>query len=1239
MNKAIPNIKLALATLLIYIMSVSPSFANKQNMLGKLNNPYASEVNSLAQGPDNTVFAGTWGDGIYKSNDGGESFSASSNGLTTYNSKYINDIAFSSTEIYIATNGDGVYKSVDNGNTWTSASVGLRNLRVASVITSGASTVYASTKGDGVFKSTDGGATWFDFSEGLTFQDMGELYETDMGSLLVSTWGMGVFRIAKDSMDVGNYEWEMSSSGIYRLDDFSIYATSFNKDRTDKIYVGTLGKGVFSSEDDGYSWTGERTDELLDHNVTSFAFSEDDQKDNLVVGTRNWGCWYWVDNGPEQEFEPGLGTNFYGVNDLIRLNDDTYLAATTAGGIMKSTDKGLIWDPTEFANTGYNQAVSFKGNTIFASGDFDGLTYSKDFGLTWSVSLDLEDIEKVTRNNNNFAAISSSSFAISTDDGDNWVNKNIPSFHSDDGSWKVAERVFTDVEILQNNHIMVSYQIIYATQDDPPNPINPPVVPYGVLESTDNGDTWTNNESANSLDNFFVGVSSSSAAQRYAVANTDSIFISTNGGASWTSKIIDDTKSNLRLTGVDAFANRVLVGTWEGLYISTDKGQNFIEVPIDYIDTKTFGEVSKRVESINIESNTDYQVGFGKHSGVFFTTDAGNSWDSLNPSYEMSKIKAIATNDDGDKIYGGIGIFNWVNPENFLPPVLVSPANGVGDIAVNYPNEKGQEKPVLKWNKANKADMYEMQISSNELFSHVLAQYTFASRTWTTDFDFEYNHTYHWKVRSKTNDSYSPWSEVFTFTTELEMPELTYPIDGESCVKSSDTFTWLTSDGAETYDIEISEDVDFTDPIFSTLSDVANTFTSLDSTFDFSSTYFWRAKAKNSISTSPWTEPNMFTTAMAPPETLYPADSATQVETSLNFAFAAPDEADNVFIEIYRDEALTDGVIKTKTTEIDSFSTDLLEFNVCYWWRIKSTTTDGCESIWSDVAYFCTGIAAPQLFLPENGAVAQELDVKIRWNTFKDAEEYMYQVSKNKEFTDILQEGKTADKNTAIAGFENFTEYFWRVKVILDGQEGSWSDIWSFRTKMETIVTTKPLCDTDDVENVNLAFKWSDLTGATSYNLQVDDDISFNSPEIDVTGLTDNEYNSKTGDLDSNMTYYWRVQGANADSTNDWTEPCKFKTMPKTSVEDDIALNLQTSAYPNPFDKTTNIEYTLIKPTHLKIKVYNMTGLMVADLLDTTKPAGIHTLEWSPEKLPAGAYYYQIQIGATIITKELILTK
>jgi photosystem II stability/assembly factor-like uncharacterized protein len=115
---------------------------------------------ALAIDPTNpqVLYAGTDGDGVFKTTDGGASWSAASSGLTYF---YILSLAIDPTNpqvLYAGTDGCGVFKTTDGGSSWSEASSGLANSNVLSLAIdpSNPQLLYAGTDG-GVFKTTNGG--------------------------------------------------------------------------------------------------------------------------------------------------------------------------------------------------------------------------------------------------------------------------------------------------------------------------------------------------------------------------------------------------------------------------------------------------------------------------------------------------------------------------------------------------------------------------------------------------------------------------------------------------------------------------------------------------------------------------------------------------------------------------------------------------------------------------------------------------------------------------------------------------------------------------------------------------------------------------------------------------------------------------------------------------------------------------------------------------------------------------
>jgi len=118
--------------------------------------------------PLRSILYHTDGDGVYKSADGGTSWSAVNNGLPSDNVYALAIDPSSPDTLYAGTDGSGVYKSTDGGATWSAVNNGLDDLLAYYVYSlaidpSSPDTLYAGTD-DGVYKSSNGGASWISIS-------------------------------------------------------------------------------------------------------------------------------------------------------------------------------------------------------------------------------------------------------------------------------------------------------------------------------------------------------------------------------------------------------------------------------------------------------------------------------------------------------------------------------------------------------------------------------------------------------------------------------------------------------------------------------------------------------------------------------------------------------------------------------------------------------------------------------------------------------------------------------------------------------------------------------------------------------------------------------------------------------------------------------------------------------------------------------------------------------------------
>jgi photosystem II stability/assembly factor-like uncharacterized protein len=80
-------------------------------------------------------------------------------------------------------------------------------------------------------------------------------------------------------------------------------------------------------------------------------------------------------------------------------------------------------------------------------------------------------------------------------------------------------------------------------------------------------------------------------------------------------------------------------------------------------------------------------------------------------------------------------------------------------------------------------------------------------------------------------------------------------------------------------------------------------------------------------------------------------------------------------------------------------------------------------------------------------------------------------------------------------------------------------------------------------------------------------------------------------------------------------------------------------AYPNPFNPSTMIKYTLPTPSHVTILVYNSIGQRVALLVDDVQDAGYREVPFDATGLSSGVYFYRMQAGTFIQIKKLLLLK
>ncbi len=79
--------------------------------------------------------------------------------------------------------------------------------------------------------------------------------------------------------------------------------------------------------------------------------------------------------------------------------------------------------------------------------------------------------------------------------------------------------------------------------------------------------------------------------------------------------------------------------------------------------------------------------------------------------------------------------------------------------------------------------------------------------------------------------------------------------------------------------------------------------------------------------------------------------------------------------------------------------------------------------------------------------------------------------------------------------------------------------------------------------------------------------------------------------------------------------------------------------YPNPFNPNTVISYSVSQDGPVSLKVYNNTGQLVTELVNTNQTAGIYNISFNASSLSSGIYFYTLVSNSFTATKKMILVK
>jgi hypothetical protein len=80
-------------------------------------------------------------------------------------------------------------------------------------------------------------------------------------------------------------------------------------------------------------------------------------------------------------------------------------------------------------------------------------------------------------------------------------------------------------------------------------------------------------------------------------------------------------------------------------------------------------------------------------------------------------------------------------------------------------------------------------------------------------------------------------------------------------------------------------------------------------------------------------------------------------------------------------------------------------------------------------------------------------------------------------------------------------------------------------------------------------------------------------------------------------------------------------------------------AYPNPFNPSTTLSYTLDHPMQIELSVYNLLGQQVRTLAFGLQDAGEHSVPFTAGELASGVYFVRLEAGGRAETQKVVLIR
>ena len=184
------------------------------------------------------------------------------------------------------------------------------------------------------------------------------------------------------------------------------------------------------------------------------------------------------------------------------------------------------------------------------------------------------------------------------------------------------------------------------------------------------------------------------------------------------------------------------------------------------------------------------------------------------------------------------------------------------------------------------------------------------------------------------------------------------------------------------------------------------------------------------------------------------------------------------------------------------------------------------------------------------------------------------------------------------------------------------------------LISFKALSNSEGIE-----LRWVTETEVNNYGFEVQRSVSDKEKNWKKIGFVEGSGNSNSQKnyqyIDKNPvggnSMVYRLKQIDNDGTFKYSDEVEVNSVPSV-----FALYQN---FPNPFNPTTNINFSVPELSHVSLNVYNITGEEVFKMSDKVFESGNHTVKFDGSSLPSGIYFYRLRAGSFVETKKMLLLK